>query len=1098
MVFASLVKALIYLPVVALAAPLPKSEVPAAISETRNAVPRSARSGHASQSVAERRPTAPTEPGELRAFYSANGLAQRGLNDLAVAEYRVFLSEHASHPESDEARFGMAVCLFRLHQPESAVEALRGISDPQEGGREADIGLLLGQCLLAMNEAGKAATAFETATSAARNDDQLDTSFAGAVEASFRSGAHTKALHLRDEFFTRRPNSPWRDRVEWFAALAAVQTDQLDLAQNRLRELIDAFPESALRCRAQLLLAQCLQRKGDRDAATAGFHKFLETCADDALVGEARLGLSVSLLQDGREADAAAALEPLLEGKGADQVARPVRFQHARIRFAQQRFEESLKEFASLAQGNDPVAADSAYWSAKCHLRMGHARIAADLFQQSAASADIIRPEAAYDRAVALSRSGGYPEAIEVLDSFLAAHADHALVADALGLRTWCEYQAGRLDVAAISARQLLDRFPRHARAGDMTLLAAEIASARGQFADAVDHFKAFLGHYPDSVQRMSVTLRLATSLFRLNDPDGARPLLQEVISEISNGALHTDAVLLLADIHLHAKEWMEAANLLDALVGADSQSTRKDEALLKLGLARARMGEHVIALRHFDRLLADFPQSPSCNHALFERAQCLAAREDWSAARAAFEELLARPASAFHTPARRQLAELTVQVGDYASAAGYFREAAGAAESATDRTELQLREADALLAAGEYARVEAMLSTAKQRDESVNQAPLLARLAIAQSRQDKHADAFTNAMLVSDEMLSRLDTPLRTAFLYERGWTLRKLNRNEESTVTFRRLAEEREAGDWANRAQWELATIDMEAGRWSEAYASLHILMNRLDPPTARHADRDDSVQTTTGPTSEVANDLRIRVTRQLGACAHRLQRYDEVVELLEPWLSPASAGEPLDSARFILGDSLLHLDRASAAQPHLERASQTRDPNLAGSVLLRLGECYAALQQWEKSEPVFAEFLARFPEREEWFQAQFGLGWAREHRAQYDQAIESYRVLIGRHRGVTAARAQFQVGECLFAKRDYEPAARELLKVDILYAYPEWSAAALYEAGRCLELLGKPADARRQFEAVSTRYPDTQWAKLAAERLMRRGADQHQTKG
>ena len=59
-----------------------------------------------------------------------------------------------------------------------------------------------------------------------------------------------------------------------------------------------------------------------------------------------------------------------------------------------------------------------------------------------------------------------------------------------------------------------------------------------------------------------------------------------------------------------------------------------------------------------------------------------------------------------------------------------------------------------------------------------------------------------------------------------------------------------------------------------------------------------------------------------------------------------------------------------------------------------------------------------------------------------------------------------------------------ARE--KVDILYGYPEWSAAALYEAGRCFREMGNPVEARKQFEQVQTKHGQTRWARLAAERL------------
>jgi hypothetical protein len=55
-----------------------------------------------------------------------------------------------------------------------------------------------------------------------------------------------------------------------------------------------------------------------------------------------------------------------------------------------------------------------------------------------------------------------------------------------------------------------------------------------------------------------------------------------------------------------------------------------------------------------------------------------------------------------------------------------------------------------------------------------------------------------------------------------------------------------------------------------------------------------------------------------------------------------------------------------------------------------------------------------------------------------------------------------------------------------VDILYAYPQWSAAALYEAGRCFQEIGNPVDARKQYELVRRDYGDTRWSAMARQRL------------
>jgi TolA-binding protein len=153
--------------------------------------------------------------------------------------------------------------------------------------------------------------------------------------------------------------------------------------------------------------------------------------------------------------------------------------------------------------------------------------------------------------------------------------------------------------------------------------------------------------------------------------------------------------------------------------------------------------------------------------------------------------------------------------------------------------------------------------------------------------------------------------------------------------------------------------------------------------------------------------------------------------------------------------------------------------------------LGECLAVLQKWKKSEEIFARHVVRFSDGVLWYQAKFGVGWALENQGRCDDAINAYREVVARHQGETAARAQFQIGECLYAQKKFELAARELIKVDILYTYPEWSAAALYEAGRCMQYLGQDAQAREQFRQVASKYKQTRWAQMAQESLAQRPA-------
>jgi TolA-binding protein len=75
---------------------------------------------------------------------------------------------------------------------------------------------------------------------------------------------------------------------------------------------------------------------------------------------------------------------------------------------------------------------------------------------------------------------------------------------------------------------------------------------------------------------------------------------------------------------------------------------------------------------------------------------------------------------------------------------------------------------------------------------------------------------------------------------------------------------------------------------------------------------------------------------------------------------------------------------------------------------------------------------------------------------------------------------------MGECYFAEKHFDRAAAELLKVDIVYGYPKWSARALYEAGRAFEQLNEADQAKAQYELCIKKYKDFDSSALAKKRL------------
>src|SRR6185312_7963501 len=151
-----------------------------------------------------------------------------------------------------------------------------------------------------------------------------------------------------------------------------------------------------------------------------------------------------------------------------------------------------------------------------------------------------------------------------------------------------------------------------------------------------------------------------------------------------------------------------------------------------------------------------------------------------------------------------------------------------------------------------------------------------------------------------------------------------------------------------------------------------------------------------------------------------------------------------------------------------------------------MLKLGEVQAEQSNYEASEHTYRDFLEKFAKSEFAYRAEFGIGWAQENRKQFDDARKSYQKVIAATNGPTAARAQFQIGETYLAQGQFAKAAPALLAVDDVYKYPDWSARALFEAGRAFEQLKQPDQARKQYTEIVTKYKDAPEADMARERL------------
>jgi TolA-binding protein len=162
----------------------------------------------------------------------------------------------------------------------------------------------------------------------------------------------------------------------------------------------------------------------------------------------------------------------------------------------------------------------------------------------------------------------------------------------------------------------------------------------------------------------------------------------------------------------------------------------------------------------------------------------------------------------------------------------------------------------------------------------------------------------------------------------------------------------------------------------------------------------------------------------------------------------------------------------------------------PGLTDRALLRLGAAQAEKKQWDASRQAYEVLLGRFPASVWAAEARYGIGWAYQNQAQYDNAVNAYNQVIAAVATRLAARAQLNVGVCRLLQKRHPEAATALLVVPFTYDYPELSALALLEAARSFSETKQNEQAVRLLRRVIKDHPGTAQAAAAVQRLAQLG--------
>ncbi len=994
---------------------------------------------------------------------AGHGMLQRGLYDLAAEEYRGVLEDPGSALEADEARYGLAVCAYRTGDLESALEQIGRLRGADGFGFADDAAVIRAHALFGLERFDEAGAAFAALAEDYREHAATAAGVALGVESLHRAGEDRAAVRFAEQFGDLVTDADAAARMALFAGQSRERLGDLEGAVETLTPVArDAA--GAIGDHASLRLALILHTLERMEEAQRWYDRAAggET---DAVRPGALLGLGTVRRVRGDAEGALDAVQQLIRAFPDYEPAR-AGYESARARFDLGQYGRARDGFDALAQGEPgELADDAAYWGAKSALRSGDA---ADAAERLAGAIDAfgggsLGAEMRYDLGVALQRAGETQRAREAYGAFRAEHGDHELVADALLAEASLSLDLDDAEGALERSEAMLRGHGAHDEAPVAALIRGEALHRLGRYEDSVAQFEALVDLErlsPDD--RARAAYRLGLGLWRLGRHDEALAPLMRVTSGAQTDPQFREGLLALGDGAFARREWAAAEAFLRAYLGLDPDADGAADARLQLGLSLARQGRPGEARGVFDELLASEGAERHAAHATFELGQAHVELGDDDAARAALEGVLAMDdAERFEPYAARHLGAITMRAGDGASAAEWYERAERTGsgvftngeliEIATDRAAALVNVGDPAGAAEALVRYDGWEESRRAR----------AWRSIALARTGDHAGAI--GLFAGTD---GLDAELAALLAYERARSLQEIGRTDESRSAYRELIENDDASGVRAHALTDLGTSLLDSGDLEEAADVLERALAIGGIPA----------------------DLCRSAIYQAAWARLELGDARKAASLLDADARPCELAELEAPGELVYGEALLALGRPGAAADRLAIAAAHESSPAHETAMLRLGEAQSQAQRWQQSHDTFEAHLRTYPDSDDWFRSRFGMGWALENAGEPERALPHYRALVERHEGLMTVRAQFQIGECLFALGRHEEAARELLRVDVLYEATEWTPAALFEAGRCFEAMNKIGEARAEYRAVVERFGESDWATMARDRLAR----------
>ncbi len=940
---------------------------------------------------------------------------------------------------------------------------------------------------------------------------------------------HSAGRDTLDAFIKNYPKNIDVAHARYRVAECSYYLDELARAEKDFTSCLKDFPKDPFREFALFYLGDTQRRLGKAKEAVASLQSSINLFPQGRMAAEARFGLAQATEAAG---DSAKALLLYREAAKSSQEDRgdAAQLAIANLLFGQRKFQEAVNEYEAVG-----TRFPESRLRSLATLNAGFAFYQNNDFTNALAKFDDAEasPEqavtAGYWKGLALKALRDYSGAAQVLDEVEKKAGDEPIAESVLYQLADCQFRSGQIAKAEASFLKVTQKWPMGQFADHSlyfatecvleTARAAEPAVRTARLKEAELLLSKFDRDYGTSSIRLSHKLQEGQFLMLRATPDDmkraaeiydavlkttqrpqtqaeARYQLARVRQEQgdSKGALAAIAPLaeaVIADpktglpesLILHAFLSLEAAQPLVAMKSAESylqhnaKGALRDQAWSHVATAAAKTRNWTVADKAVSSLLSDHSESPIVSRTILNVAETAYDSKHWQAAGRFFETLLPPgPDSPFHAAALSGLAWSKLQQMDYTAAAERFHQFLKEHAKHELAAEAGFMVGDALQRSTKFAEAAVAFETAFKTFAPHEQAFLAGLQAARLQARLKQRDEANRIYTALEGQFPK--RPEHDQLLNEWALVLYEAERYAEADELFRRITNEHPDSSVADNARFSLAESDLVNGKLQFARTSFAALAAD---------EKADAV---------VREDALFRI---IGIDADA-EKWNDVVASADQFSKQFSKSDYSPDVRFYLGNGQLNLGQFEAAEKTLAQlADGIAEPAIGQSDWI--GHLWALLAESQVRQKKYDAVMATAEKARSWkadsptqYMLDEVVGRAWKSQAKFAEATAAFTRVIKSEVGSrteTAAKAQLMIAEIFFLQKKYPEARDGYLKVYFLYKFPEWQAPALFQAGQCEELIGSKESlegARKWYQTLQTEFGDTDFAKRAADRLIK----------